>query len=243
MIVRQFLQWVRAARPGERAEATSALARAYLHSDLSTDDLAAAEGAMIMLLDDPSPLVRQAMSDVFASSQKAPPVVVRALADDQFEVAQPLIERSPLLCDEDLVELVAAGKPQTLNETYNVVSEHTWTWDEVTQKTAAALGFPPPKIVHIPSDLLVSIDPARYGGMNDIFRYHGVYSNAKLHRDLPEYREITPFDAAVRETVAWMGKNNRLKKAEEDPFESKLIEMYEAFCKTAREALAPKKSS
>ena len=96
MIVRQFLQWVRAARPGERAEATSALARAYLHSDLSPDDLAAAEGAMIMLLDDPSPLVRQAMSEVFASSQKAPPVVVHALAADQPEVALPLIERSPL---------------------------------------------------------------------------------------------------------------------------------------------------
>src|SRR5665213_4100080 len=113
MIVRQFLQWVRAARPGERAEATSALARAYLHSDLSADDLAAAEGAMIMLLDDPSPLVRQAMADVFASSQKAPAVVVRALAADQFDVAQPLIECSPLLCEEDLVELIAAGKPPT----------------------------------------------------------------------------------------------------------------------------------
>ena len=63
-----------ALRPsGERAEATSALARAYLHSDLSPDDLAAAEGAMIMLLDDPSPLVRRAMAEVFASSQKAPP--------------------------------------------------------------------------------------------------------------------------------------------------------------------------
>jgi len=112
MIVRQFLQWVRAARPGERAEATSALARAYLHSDLSADDLAAAEGAMIMLLDDPSPLVRRAMSEVFAWSQKAPPVIVRALAADQFEVAQPLIERSPLLTDDDLADLVAAGKPQ-----------------------------------------------------------------------------------------------------------------------------------
>ena len=110
MIVRQFLHWVRAARPGERAEATSALARAYLHSDLSADDLAAAEGAMIMLLDDPSPLVRQAMADVFASSQKAPPVVVHALAGDQFEVAQPLLERSPLLGDDDLVDLVKAGK-------------------------------------------------------------------------------------------------------------------------------------
>ena len=112
MIVRQFLHWVRAARPGERAETTSALARAYLHSDLSADDLAAAEGAMIMLLDDPSPLVRQAMADVFASSQKAPHVVVHALAGDQFEVAQPLIERSPLLGDDDLIELINAGKPQ-----------------------------------------------------------------------------------------------------------------------------------
>jgi uncharacterized protein (DUF2336 family) len=111
MIVRQFLQWVRAARPGERAEATSALARAYLHSDLSPDDLAAAEGATIMLLDDPSPLVRRAMAEVFASSQKAPPVIVHALASDQADVALPLIERSPLLSDQELIDLAKAGKP------------------------------------------------------------------------------------------------------------------------------------
>lgn len=113
MIVRQFLQWVRNAPPGERAEATSALARAYLHSELSYDDLAAAEGAMIMMLDDPSPLVRRAMSDVFASSQKAPPVVVNALAGDQFDVAEPILSRSPLLQEDDLVDLVATGQPET----------------------------------------------------------------------------------------------------------------------------------
>ena len=112
MIVRQFLQWVRSAPPGERAEATSALARAYLHSDLSTDDLAAAEGAMIMLLDDPSPLVRRALADVFASAQKAPPVVVHALATDQPDVALPLLSRSPLLLDDDLVDLIATGQTE-----------------------------------------------------------------------------------------------------------------------------------
>lgn len=110
MIVRQFLQWVRHAPPGERAEATSALARAYLHSDLSPDDLAAAEGAMIMLLDDPSPLVRSAMAEVFASSQKAPLVVVQALATDQPDVAAPVLARSPLLLDDDLVDLIATGQ-------------------------------------------------------------------------------------------------------------------------------------
>jgi uncharacterized protein (DUF2336 family) len=112
MIVRQFLQWVSSAPPGERAEATSALARAYLHSDLSTDDLAAAEGAMIMLLDDPSPLVRRALAEVFASAQKAPPVVVHALATDQPDVALPLLSRSPLLLDDDLVDLIATGQTE-----------------------------------------------------------------------------------------------------------------------------------
>lgn len=112
MIVRQFLHWVRQAPAGDRAEATSALARAYLHSDLSVDDLAAAEGAMIMLLDDPSPLVRRAMAQVFASAQKAPRVVVQALAADQYDVAQPLLEFSPLLSDDDLIELLASGKPE-----------------------------------------------------------------------------------------------------------------------------------
>jgi len=42
MIVRRFLQWVRTAPAGERADATGALARAYLYSELSADDSAAA---------------------------------------------------------------------------------------------------------------------------------------------------------------------------------------------------------
>jgi uncharacterized protein (DUF2336 family) len=109
MIVRQFLHWVRTASAGERAEATSALARAFLFSDLSRDDRSAAEGAMIMLLDDPSPLVRRALSDVLAASQKAPPAVIQALAADQPEIAVPVIERSPLFIDADLVDIVATG--------------------------------------------------------------------------------------------------------------------------------------
>jgi len=111
MIVRQFLHWVRTAPAGERAEATSALARAYLFSDLSTDDRSAAEGAMIMLLDDPSPLVREALAHVLASSQKAPPAIIQALAADQPDIAVIVIERSPLFIDADLVDLVATGAP------------------------------------------------------------------------------------------------------------------------------------
>jgi uncharacterized protein (DUF2336 family) len=109
MIVRQFLHWVRQAPAGERAEATSALARAYLYSDLSPDDRAAAEGAMIMLLDDPSPLVRRALAEALASSDRAPQVVVHALAADQADIAIPILAHSQVLLEDDLVDLIATG--------------------------------------------------------------------------------------------------------------------------------------
>ena len=48
------------------------MARAWLISDLSEDDRIAAEGSLLMLLDDPSPLVRQAMAEVFSRSSDAP---------------------------------------------------------------------------------------------------------------------------------------------------------------------------
>jgi uncharacterized protein (DUF2336 family) len=109
MIVRKFLQWIRTAKPGERAEATGALARAYLFSDLSPDDRAAAEGAMTMLLDDPSPLVRRALAENLASSARAPASVVHALATDQPDIAAIVLARSPLLIDAELVDIVATG--------------------------------------------------------------------------------------------------------------------------------------
>ena len=109
MIVRHFLDGIRAASAAQRVEATSALARAYLHSDLTADDAAAAEGAMLMLLDDPSPLVRRALADALAASPNAPPAVVLALAADQPQIAAPVLALSPLFVDADLVDAVATG--------------------------------------------------------------------------------------------------------------------------------------
>jgi uncharacterized protein (DUF2336 family) len=109
MIVRQFLQWMRTAPAGERAEATGALARSYLYSDLSEEDRAAAEGAMIMLLDDPSPLVRRALAEALAGSADAPHAVIHALASDHADIAMLVLARSPLLIDAELVDVVASG--------------------------------------------------------------------------------------------------------------------------------------
>src|SRR6202007_2752283 len=113
MIVRQFISWIRTAPAGERAEATRSLARAWLVSDLTGEDRAAAEGALLMMLDDASPLVRQALAEVFARSTRAPARMVRALSLDQPSVALPVLEHSPLLIDADLVDIVATDNSET----------------------------------------------------------------------------------------------------------------------------------
>ena len=66
-----------------------------------------------MLLDDTSPLVRQAMAEVFARSAEAPAAIVQALSLDQPSVALPVLEHSPLLIDADLVDIVATGNCET----------------------------------------------------------------------------------------------------------------------------------
>ncbi|HKS62638.1 MAG TPA: DUF2336 domain-containing protein, partial [Xanthobacteraceae bacterium] len=113
MIVRHFLQWVRTAEAADRAEATSALARAYLYSDLSDDDRIAAEGAMIMLLDDPSPLVRRALAEALGSCAQAPAAVMHALINDMPHIAAIVLERAPSLLDSDLVDAIATGDAET----------------------------------------------------------------------------------------------------------------------------------
>jgi uncharacterized protein (DUF2336 family) len=109
MIVRHFINWVRTAPAGARATATSSLAAAYLYSKLSPDDRAAAEGAMIMLLDDPSPLVRRALAEALADHAEAPQSLILALASDKPDIAAIVLARSPLLLDADLVDGVGGG--------------------------------------------------------------------------------------------------------------------------------------
>jgi uncharacterized protein (DUF2336 family) len=109
MIVRRFLLWAREATPGHRAEATAALAKAYLYAELSEADRWEAETALTAMLDDPAPIVRRAMAESLAASADAPRHIVIALAADVSDGAELVLARSPVLIDADLVDAAALG--------------------------------------------------------------------------------------------------------------------------------------
>jgi uncharacterized protein (DUF2336 family) len=109
MIVRKFILWSENASARARAEGVSALARAYLYSDMEPEERAEAEQALHAMLDDPSPLVRRALADSLASAAHAPPAIVLGLALDQSDIASVVLARSPLLTDAQLLDCAAIG--------------------------------------------------------------------------------------------------------------------------------------
>ncbi|TCD12378.1 DUF2336 domain-containing protein [Oricola cellulosilytica] len=133
MIVQQFLKWSRSADVARRTAAASALARAYLLSEMEVEERCAADAAMTYLLDDPSPKVRYALAEALASSRAAPPHIVTALAGDQYEVASLVIARSPILRDSDLaarveiaeprIQTLIANRPEISNRLARAISE------------------------------------------------------------------------------------------------------------------------
>lgn len=109
MIVLRFLDWVETAPSNRRAEAVGLLARAWLYSDLCPEEAETAEAALTTMLDDPSIRVRRALAEALSRDPKSPSHIVLSLARDQIDVAEIVLGASPVLCDEDLIDLAATS--------------------------------------------------------------------------------------------------------------------------------------
>lgn len=108
MIVEAFLRWIGTAPEHRRAEATNALGRAWLYSNMTPEERESAEAALTVLLDDPSPMVRGALARALAPSEKAPRHIILALANDPAEAAEIVLRQSPILLDCELVDFAAS---------------------------------------------------------------------------------------------------------------------------------------
>jgi uncharacterized protein (DUF2336 family) len=109
MLVRRFLERLSRANPAERAEIVRALVRVYLEVPLDPLNRADAVTALTAILDDPSARVRRTMAECLADAPEAPPVVIRALFEDQADIADIILSRSPVLRESELVDIIGGG--------------------------------------------------------------------------------------------------------------------------------------
>jgi uncharacterized protein (DUF2336 family) len=109
MLVRRFLDRLAEGTPTERAEIVRALVRVFLEAPLDAENRTAAITAMTVILDDPAPRVRRMLATALADTPDAPRPIVLALSDDQPDVAEIILARSPVLTDSDLVDIIGTS--------------------------------------------------------------------------------------------------------------------------------------
>jgi uncharacterized protein (DUF2336 family) len=103
---------VRGDSPGERATAAYKICTRIDATELSPEDKESAHQILELLAADTAQLVRQALATTLRNSPKLPHDIAVKLAKDVDIVAVPLLKNSPVLTDEDLVEIVLAGSPE-----------------------------------------------------------------------------------------------------------------------------------
>lgn len=108
MDVREFFNWSKDAPASRRADAATAMANAFLYSDVTPDVRQHLETGITILLDDSAPTVRLALAEALAGSRDAPRHAILSLAADQTEIAATVLARSPQFLDSELVDFVGA---------------------------------------------------------------------------------------------------------------------------------------
>jgi len=110
MVIEFFLEWVETASVAKRTEAASALVRAYLRNDISSEEREDVEAALTTLLEDPAPSVRFALAEAFGARKQAPRHIISALAADILDVSIITLSQSPVLHDTELVEFIETSE-------------------------------------------------------------------------------------------------------------------------------------
>lgn len=119
----------------------------------------------------------------------------------------------------------AVHNEATIGRAYHATGEEWLTWDQHHRTVAEAIGAPPPRLVHIPTDVLARLAPDRTSWIVDNFQFNNIFDNSAAHRDLGfEYR--TPLREGAARWYAALEASGGIVDSDLDPFEDRLIELW-----------------
>jgi hypothetical protein len=87
------------------------------------------------------------------------------------------------------------------------------------------MGAPEPTLVHVPTDVLRRVAPERTEMLETHYQYSTVFDDSKAKAELG-YEYTVPWREGVRRTVDWLEEHDRIRDAEEVPFDDRLIERW-----------------
>jgi len=120
------------------------------------------------------------------------------------------------------------GQEQSLGHAFHITTDEVLTWDQLYRTVGAAVGVEP-RIVHIPSDYMVSCLPDMEGTLIGDKSVSVVFDNTKIKRFVPDYVATTRFAQGIRQSLAWFDADpgRKLIDSKANVIWDRLIDGYE----------------
>lgn len=109
----------------------------------------------------------------------------------------------------------ATGQAKAFGRTFNATGTQWITWDRYCAGIAEALGAELPEIVHIPTDALAVLAPARAAQCKRSLQYPGIYDMTAA-RDVLGFGSRVSFVEGMRRTIVWLESHGRVEPWDAD---------------------------
>ena len=116
----------------------------------------------------------------------------------------------------------AVGNERAFGKAYHVTGEEWMTWNQYHERVAQAMGAPPAKLVHVPTELLFMVAPKQAMWCLENFRFNNIFDNAAARADLG-FRYTIPWAEGVRRVVAWLDERGKIENSDDYPFYDRII--------------------
>jgi len=94
------------------------------------------------------------------------------------------------------------GNTTAVGHAFHITSDEVLTWNQLYTTIAEAAGVEP-RLVHIPSEFLASLDERHRGGLLGDKAHSAIFDNSKIKRFVPGFQATIPFHVGARRTLAW----------------------------------------
>jgi nucleoside-diphosphate-sugar epimerase len=125
---------------------------------------------------------------------------------------------------DDVAEAIAAaaGNARAFGGTYHLAGSEWISWDRYHDLLAAALGAPPPKVLHVPAEELGRRLPSRTEQCLRTLRHPGAYDCSAAERDLGYRPKVTVAEGLAR-NVACLRERGLIEGWQEDAEYEQLV--------------------
>lgn len=99
------------------------------------------------------------------------------------------------------------GNNHAIGDSIHITSDELLNWNQIYQICAEAAGVSNPKLVHVPSDVINTYDPAWGAGLIGDKANSVIFDNSKLKRLVPDFAAAIPFVRGAEEVMAWFDED------------------------------------